>query len=251
MSDKKCNCHEPYDAEYFEGGYPYCPIHDRQPDVAIIGHGSPTPDNALYETRLALRMVLKVFKNTSKSKEQEKYYTQGEYMLQKHFKITDVLRSESLSKEGNTWVTADTKPEHNVGVLVFIPGEENHITSGMWDISNEWVLLDEYRTPEEEVTHWMPMPSFPEGYEHDILSDEWVSTLKAIAKEELSKRPKEGNKEREMFTKEKFDAYHKWLSEKHYTFDGEYYYDEGNNFFKPEQIWNEWNNQQNRNNAND
>jgi hypothetical protein len=26
---KKCNCHEPYDAEYFQGGYPYCPIHDK------------------------------------------------------------------------------------------------------------------------------------------------------------------------------------------------------------------------------
>lgn len=26
--EKKCNCHELYDAEYFKGGYPYCPIHD-------------------------------------------------------------------------------------------------------------------------------------------------------------------------------------------------------------------------------
>lgn len=89
---------------------------------------------------------------------------------------------------GSVWVKADQKPEHNVGVLVFIPGEDNHITSGMWDISNEWVLLDEYRTPEVEVTHWMPLPAFPEGYTHDVISDEWVSTLKAIAKEELSKK---------------------------------------------------------------
>lgn len=99
-------------------------------------------------------------------------------------------RGKAQHPTGCVWVKADQKPEHNVGVLVFIPGEDNHITSGMWDISNEWVLLDEYRTPEEEVTHWMPLPSFPEGYTHDILSDEWVSTLKAIAKEEFSKRPK-------------------------------------------------------------
>src|SRR4051812_16476752 len=62
---------------------------------------------------------------------------------------------QSATPQGIGWVKADTKPEHNAGVLVFIPGEDNHITSGMWDISNEWVLLDEYRTPEEEVTHWM------------------------------------------------------------------------------------------------
>lgn len=91
---------------------------------------------------------------------------------------------------GARWVKADQKPEHNVGVLVFIPGEDNHITSGMWDISNEWVLLDEYRTPEEEVTHWMELPLFPDGYKHDVISDDWVSALKAIAKEELAKKEK-------------------------------------------------------------
>jgi hypothetical protein len=100
-----------------------------------------------------------------------------------------VKEAATLKAQQGGWVKADQKPEHNVGVLVFIPGEDNHITSGMWDISNEWVLLDEYRTPEVEVTHWMPFPAFPEGYTHDMLSDEWVSTLKAIAKEELSKRP--------------------------------------------------------------
>lgn len=95
---------------------------------------------------------------------------------------------ELKGEAGPRWVKADTKPERNVGVLVFIPGEDNHITSGMWDISNEWVLLDEYRTPEEEVTHWMPLPAFPEEYKHDVISDEWVSTLKSIAKEELAKK---------------------------------------------------------------
>jgi hypothetical protein len=59
------------------------------------------------------------------------------------------------------WNSAEIKPPHNVGVLVFIPDEDNHITSGMWDISNKWVLLDEYRTPECEVTHWMPLPNPP------------------------------------------------------------------------------------------
>lgn len=30
--EKKCNCKEPYDAELFQGGYPYCPIHDNKPE---------------------------------------------------------------------------------------------------------------------------------------------------------------------------------------------------------------------------
>lgn len=47
----------------------------------------------IYETRLALRMVLKVFKNNQISKEQGKYYSQAEGILKKHGKITDVLRS--------------------------------------------------------------------------------------------------------------------------------------------------------------
>lgn len=87
------------------------------------------------------------------------------------------------------WVKADTKPEHNVGVLVFIPGEDNHITSGMWDISNKWVLLDEYRTPEEEVTHWMPLPAFPDGYTWNEIPDELAAAIKKVAEEELGKFP--------------------------------------------------------------
>lgn len=55
-------------------------------------------------------------------------------------------------------------PPYNLGVLVFIPEEDYHITSGMWDISNKWVLLDEYREPECEVTHWMPVPNIPPEY---------------------------------------------------------------------------------------
>lgn len=66
----------------------------------------------------------------------------------------------------NEWneVGINNYPEHNVGVLVFIPDEDNHITSGMWDIDNKWVLLDEYRVPECEVTHWMKLPVLPNGY---------------------------------------------------------------------------------------
>lgn len=118
-------------------------------------------------------------------------YEQGNLETIEHMLRTsgyDVIYWLDESEVAQLWLSADTKPEHNLGVLVFIPGEDNHITSGMWDISNEWVLLDEYRTPEEEVTHWMPLPAFPEGYTHDVISDEWVSALKAIAKEELNKK---------------------------------------------------------------
>lgn len=105
-----------------------------------------------------------------------------------HYQDVITLMKEYAAKatpKGIGWVKAETKPEHNVGVLVFIPGEDNHITSGMWDISNEWVLLDEYRTPEEEVTHWMPMPGLPEGIESNDLPDDIVKIIKKIAREEL------------------------------------------------------------------
>lgn len=102
------------------------------------------------------------------------------------FTIERAMKFDDRVKEAAVWVKADTKPEHNVGVLVFIPGEDNHITSGVWDISNKWVLLDEYRTPEEEVTHWMPLPAFPEGYTWNEIPDDLVDALKKVAKEELA-----------------------------------------------------------------
>lgn len=80
------------------------------------------------------------------------------------------------------WVSAKKKPPYNKGVLVFIPDEDNHITAGMWDVSNKWVLLDEYREPECEVTHWMEMPKEPEGYEQEDLPDWFKEGIKEFAK---------------------------------------------------------------------
>jgi hypothetical protein len=52
-------------------------------------------DNARYELRLAIHMLLKAFKFAPKNKVQHKYYDQAEAMLIKHSHITDVLRTES------------------------------------------------------------------------------------------------------------------------------------------------------------
>lgn len=60
------------------------------------------------------------------------------------------------------WIKCSERmPERNISVLVFIPEEDYHVTSGMWDVSHKWVLLDEYRVPQSEVTHWMPIPTRP------------------------------------------------------------------------------------------
>jgi uncharacterized coiled-coil protein SlyX len=53
----------------------------------------PSNDIALYETRLAIRMLLKVFKSVEKSPEQEKYYSQADYIFKKHHNVTNVLRN--------------------------------------------------------------------------------------------------------------------------------------------------------------
>lgn len=81
-------------------------------------------------------------------------------------------------KKDNGWYYAETsKPEYNKAVLVLIPNEDNHITSGMWDISKKWILLDEYREitgqqteedikndlPASKVTHYRPLPELPES----------------------------------------------------------------------------------------
>lgn len=64
--------------------------------------------------------------------------------------------------EASIWTNAEKeKPEYNVSVIVFIPEEDEHMTSGMWDISNKWVLLDEYRVPTAQVTYWRPMVEKP------------------------------------------------------------------------------------------
>lgn len=60
------------------------------------------------------------------------------------------------------WNNVDADlPDYNVSVMVFIPEEDNHITAGMLDVSGKWILLDEYREPQGNVTHWMPMPFEP------------------------------------------------------------------------------------------
>lgn len=95
--------------------------------------------------------------------EQEVYKKQkdkSKYLMDK----IEQLPTPSLVKP-DLWIEIDendiaTYPEHNLGVLVFIPQEDNHITSGMWDVDDKWVLLDEYRVM-GEVTHWQPLPSPP------------------------------------------------------------------------------------------
>lgn len=79
----------------------------------------------------------------------------------------------SLRDNEERWIEIEegnvkTYPKKNYGVLVFIPEEDGHITSGMWDVSEKWVLLDEYRTVGEgegmencKVTHWQPLPKPP------------------------------------------------------------------------------------------
>lgn len=58
-------------------------------------------------------------------------------------------------------------PKQNIGVLVFIPDEDYHITAGMWDVSKKWVLLDDYRVPDCRVTHWMKLPEIPNEFIED------------------------------------------------------------------------------------
>jgi hypothetical protein len=80
--------------------------------------------------------------------------------------IFDWLYDEMIGE----WVKVDendptTFPDECVGVLVLIPEEDHHVTTGMWDISKKWVLLDDYREPTSQVTHWRKMVAVPNDVE--------------------------------------------------------------------------------------
>jgi len=69
-------------------------------------------------------------------------------------------------KKCDGWYCARTsKPKHNVGVFILIPAEDNHITSGMYDISEDWVILDDYRVSSHEVRAWRYLPELPSDKE--------------------------------------------------------------------------------------
>lgn len=83
------------------------------------------------------------------------------------------------------WIkSSDQKPPENVSVLVFIPEEDNHCTTGMWDVSQKWVLLDEYRVPKSEVTYWAEMVELPQdrSYTPAGPSDEYETMSETISR---------------------------------------------------------------------
>ena len=54
-----------------------------------------------------------------------------------------------------------TDPDHYVGVMGFIPDEDDHVTAVMLEADGVWVKLDNYDILPEKtsVTYWRPVPS--------------------------------------------------------------------------------------------
>lgn len=89
----------------------------------------------------------------------------------------------------NGWTSSEFKlPPENLGVLVFIPEEDNHITAGMWDVSKKWVLLDEYRIPTAQVTYWREVPKPPKDRSY-------TKTFKEESPDDLVRRLQKENAE--------------------------------------------------------
>ena len=73
------------------------------------------------------------------------------------YALIRVLEKQVAQLKQRIVVWNETKkrlPDFNKPCLVFIPGEDNHVTSGMYDVSGSWVLLDDYREPKCEITQW-------------------------------------------------------------------------------------------------
>ncbi|WP_077920454.1 hypothetical protein [Spirosoma sp. 209] len=86
------------------------------------------------------------------------------WMRESFFDVTFNTHRFAL-KVKDEWTDASIqKPPKNLGVLVFLPKEDGHITSGMWDVDDKWVLLDECRVPDTPVTHWQLLPEPPKDY---------------------------------------------------------------------------------------
>lgn len=110
---------------------------DRCKELDRIKAEQPGIDNARYELSLALRMLLKVFKNDQITNSQEKYYSQAEAMLKKHSKVTDILRTEVPEQpvrevEFAEW--CDDNYYRKYGVWRHRSNHEEYTTAQLWEI---------------------------------------------------------------------------------------------------------------------
>ena len=71
---------------------------DSQKEIAALQAKCDALEKERYETRLAMRMLLKVFMGVARSPEQVKYYEQADYIFNKYHNVADVLRTEALSE---------------------------------------------------------------------------------------------------------------------------------------------------------
>lgn len=102
----------------------------------------------------------------ARSKAQSKYGGSRHSCLTEQFDAF-IEGFKEASKDG-VWIKSSKKlPPKNVSVLCFIPEEDDHITTGMYDVSEKWVLLDEYRVPKSEVTYWRVMVDLPNDKEYN------------------------------------------------------------------------------------
>jgi len=60
-----------------------------------------------YETRLAMRMLLKAFKGEIKTERHKEWYAKAEAVFNKYHNVADVLRNEALSGDGEKEVIKD------------------------------------------------------------------------------------------------------------------------------------------------
>ncbi len=265
MSDKNCNCKEPYDSEKHEGGYPYCPVHDKPLNVSIIGHGKP-------EQRPAGSNVW-----VNGTPESDGFYavkyTGGGYggcgfkdgkwnQSLTDNKIVAYLRESNEQPAGNQWINASVRmPIDKKRNYIFRQAMNTRSARVIYldhfpDISKNMQLpieniewLDEQPVEQKENEALKDKSGLRETIEDIILSagkhnqEQCTEIADAILRE--SGPSEEGNKERG--GKDFAD----WIAQEgHYKNDGKWYTFYGVIIAEStEQLWNEWNNQQNRNNA--
>jgi hypothetical protein len=122
-----------------------------------------------WKERMPLSILSENIEPLTLGEEMEQIRRYGQDMQRENAELkAKIEKAEARVKEIENifeaeWTKAsEVKPRMNTAVEVFIPEEDNHITVGMWDVSEKWVLLDEYRVPQSEVTYWRWLREEPE-----------------------------------------------------------------------------------------
>lgn len=107
---------------------------------------------------------------------------------------------------------------------------------GIAAVPTAWIRADVKRPEGWQLARFLnSRKRFPVKFSPHVIADMVGKTYEPQELEYLSDEGAAAAGREE--DKSQFDNWHRWLAENGYTYDGEYYYDQDNNYFTPDQLW--------------